>query len=68
MEASAKTTMMDMEEIKHEVNGRPRVAGVKLKSALVILFVVTLLLECANLTLTTKCETRSVIITYFFYA
>ena len=59
MEGSAKTTMMDMEEIKHEVNGRPRVAGVKLKSALVILFVVTLLLECANLTLTTKCETRS---------
>ena len=50
-----------MEEIRHEpVDRRGHgVMGVKLKTALILLFVVTLLLECANLTLTTKCETQS---------
>ena len=61
MDTSTKTTMMDMEEVRHKpVDRRGRnVMGVKLKTALILLFVVTLLLECANLTLTTKCETHS---------
>ena len=50
-----------MDEVTHvPADSRGRgVMGVKLKTALVFLFVVTLLLECANLTLTTKCETQS---------
>ena len=60
MDTSTKATMMNMEEVRHEpVDQHCRsVMGVKLKSALILLFVVTLLLECANLTLTTKCETH----------
>ena len=61
MDASTKTSMMNMEEVTHEpVDRRGHgVMGTKIKTALVLLFVVTLLLECANLTLTTKCETHS---------
>ena len=61
MDASTKTTIMNMEEIIPEpVDQRVRgVRGAKLKAVMVLLFVVTLVLECANLTLTTKCETQS---------
>ena len=50
-----------MEEIKPEPVDQ-RVRGVRcaeLKAVMVLLFVVRLVVECANLTLTTKCETQS---------
>ena len=61
MDASTKTTIMNMEEIKPKpVDQRVRrVRQAKLKAVMVLLFVVTLILECANSTLTTKCETQS---------
>ena len=61
MATSVKNNMIELEEIKPKLSlpNVDRGTGLKLKYSLIILFVITLLLECANLTLTSKCESHS---------
>ena len=50
---------MEMQDPKIEERGDKATLGSKWKSAFIMLFLTTLILECANLTLTSKCETPS---------
>ncbi len=55
-----RVTMMDVEDVKPDVvNKRGRLLSERWRTVLIILFMGGVALECANITLTSKCETHT---------